>query len=50
MLNIIMNFDISVRLISKRSIIICHDMKHIIKKKKKIKLMEKLGHTHNKKK
>jgi len=31
-----MNFDIAVRLTPQRSTIICHDMKHIIKNKKKI--------------
>jgi len=33
MLDIIMNFDIFARLTHQRSTIICHDLKHIIKKK-----------------
>jgi len=34
MIGITMNFDISARLTLQRSTIICHDMKHIIKRKK----------------
>ena len=50
MLDITMNFDISARLTAQRSTIICHDMKHIIKRKKKrYKTMGGLGQTHGKK-
>jgi len=50
MLDIIMNFDISVRLTYQISTIICYDVKCIIKRKKKIyKTMKGLGHTNDKK-
>jgi len=50
MLGIIMNFDISARLTPQRSTIICYDMKHIIKmKKKRYKTMGGLGQTHGQK-
>jgi len=45
-----MNFDISARLTSQSSIIICQDIKHIMKRKKKIyKIMEGLDQTYDKK-
>jgi len=40
MLGITMNFDISVKLTPQRSTIICHDIKHMIKRKKNIKPWE----------
>jgi len=50
MLGITMNFDISARLTTQRSTIVCHDTKHIIKRKnKKYKTMGGLGQTHDKK-
>jgi len=50
MLGITINFDISTRLILQKSIIICHDIKYTIKrKKKKYKTIERLSQTLGKK-